>query len=64
MTRKEWIEKNLPAYIDRNAGGGVVGCPRTYRELARIDPSVLINCKKNSGITCTECWTMELNANK
>lgn len=61
MTRKEWIEKNLPAYINRNAGGGVVGCPRTYRELARIDPSVLISCKKNSGITCTECWNTELN---
>lgn len=61
MTRKEWIEKNLPAYINRNAGGGVVGCPRTYYELARIDPSVLISCKKNSGITCTECWNQELN---
>lgn len=61
MTRKEWIEKNLPAYINRNAGGGVVGCPRTYYDLARIDPSVLINCKKNSGITCTECWNQELN---
>lgn len=61
MTRKEWIEKNLPAYINRNAGGGVLGCPRTYRELARIDPSVLMSCKKNNGITCTECWNTELN---
>lgn len=61
MTRKEWIEKNLPAYINRNAGGGVIGCPRTYRELARIDPSVLMSCKKNNGITCTECWNTELN---
>lgn len=68
MTRKEWIEKNLPAYINRNAGGGVVGCPRTYRELARIDPSVLINktCRKRRGDdsfdVCEECWNMELNA--
>ena len=63
MTRKEWIEKNLPAYIDHNAGGGVIGCPRTYRELARIDPSVLISCKKNNGITttCTECWNTPLS---
>lgn len=60
MTRKEWMEKNLPAYIDSNAGGGVIGCPRTYRELARIDPSVLISCK-NKGITCTKCWNMDLN---
>lgn len=47
MTRKEWIEKNLPAYINDRADGGVIGCPRTYRELVRIDPSVLTNkpCK-------------------
>jgi hypothetical protein len=62
VTRKEWIEKNLPAYIDSNAGGGVVGCPSTYHKLVRIDPSVLAGCKKNNGITtCTECWNMKLN---
>lgn len=60
MTRKEWIEKNLPAYVNNNAGGGVMGCPRTYHELVRIDPSVLTSCK-GDGITCTECWNMELN---
>lgn len=67
MTRKEWIEKNLPAYINRNAGGDVVGCPRTYRELARIDPSVLTNnpCNGRQALSsfhmCTECWNQELN---
>lgn len=67
MTRKEWVEKNLPAYINRNAGGGVVGCPRSYHELARIDPSVLTNktCRKRPGDesfdVCKECWNMELN---
>lgn len=67
MTRKEWIEKNLPAYINSNAGGGVVGCPRTYRELARIDPSVLTNktCRNrredDSFDVCEECWNLELN---
>ena len=60
MTRKEWIEKNLPAYINDRADGGVIGCPRTYHELVRIDPSVLTSCK-GDGITCTECWNMELN---
>lgn len=60
MTRKEWMEKNLPAFVNNNAGGGVMGCPRTYRELVRIDPSVLTSCK-GDGITCTECWNMELN---
>lgn len=67
MTRKEWVEKNLPAYINRNAGGGVVGCPRSYHELARIDPSVLTNktCRKRPGDesfdVCKECWNIELN---
>ena len=67
MTRKEWMEKNLPAYVNNNAGGGVIGCPRSYRELARIDPSVCINktCKKRRGDdsfdVCEECWNTELN---
>lgn len=67
MTRKEWMEKNLPAYVNNNAGGGVIGCPRSYRELIRIDPSVCINktCKKRRGNdsfdVCEECWNMELN---
>lgn len=67
MTRKEWIEKNLPAYINENADGGVIGCPNWYRELARIDPSVLTNktCIKRprdeSFNVCKECWNMELN---
>lgn len=67
MTRKEWIEKNLPAYINENADGGVIGCPNWYRELARMDPSVLTNktCIKRprdeSFNVCKECWNMELN---
>lgn len=67
MTRKEWIEKNLPAYINRNAGGGVVGCPRTYYDLARIDPSVLTDnpCKGCHALSsfhvCESYWNQELN---
>lgn len=67
MTRKEWVEQNLPAYINRNADGGVIGCPNWYRELARIDPSVLTNktCIKRprdeSFNVCKECWNMELD---
>lgn len=38
MTRKEWIEKHLPAYVNDRADGGVIGCPRSYRELVRMDP--------------------------
>ena len=66
MTRKEWMEKNLPAYVNYNAGGGVIGCPRSYHELARIDPSVLTNktCRKHPGDesfdVCKECWNAPL----
>lgn len=67
MTRKEWVEKNLPAYVNNKARGGVIGCPNWYRELARIDPSVLTNktCIKRprdeSFNVCKECWNQELN---
>ena len=67
MTRKEWIEKNLPAYISDRADGGVIGCPRSYRELTEIDPSVLTDnpCKGCQALSsfdvCEECWNQELN---
>ena len=67
MTRKEWIEKNLPAYVNDRADGGVIGCPRSYRELVRMDPSVLTDnpCKGCHALSsfdvCTECWNQELN---
>lgn len=63
MTRKEWIEKNLPEYISDRADGGVIGCPRNYRELTEIDPSVLTNnpCEGCYAHVCEECWNMELN---
>ena len=43
MTRKEWIEKHLPEFVNYDADGGVIGCPASYHELVRIDPSVLTN---------------------
>lgn len=67
MTRKEWIEKHLPAYISDRADGGVIGCPRSYRELVRMDPNVLTDnpCKGCHALSsfdvCTECWNRELN---
>lgn len=62
MTRKEWIEKNLPAYVSNKARGGVIGCPNWYRELTRMDPGILVNwpCKtyhEESPLhICEECW--------
>ena len=67
MTRKEWIEKNLPAYVSNKARGGVIGCPNWYRELTRMDPGILVNepcktCHEESPLhMCEECWNQELN---
>lgn len=66
MTRKEWIEKNLPAWINENADGGVIGCPNWYRELTRMDPGILVDwpCKtcheENPLHMCEECWNQEI----
>ena len=67
MTRKEWIEKNLPEYVSNKARGGVIGCPNWYRELTRMDPGILVDwpCKtcheENPLHMCEECWNQELN---
>ena len=66
MTRKEWIEKNLPAYVSNKAHGGVLYCPSWYHELVRIDPGVLNKlCENRPDLTefkvCEECWNTELN---
>lgn len=67
MTRKEWVEKNLPAYIKDKACGGVLCCPSWYHELVRIDPSVLTNkpCQKRHDLSTSEmcelCWNQDLN---
>lgn len=47
MTRKEWIEKNLPAYVSNKARGGVIGCPNWYRELTRMDPGIPKLCRSS-----------------
>ena len=66
MTRKEWVEQNLPAYVSNKARGGVLCCPSWYHELVRIDPGVLNNlCEKRPDLNvfemCEACWNMELN---
>ncbi len=66
MTRKEWIEKNLPVYIDDRADGGVIGCPNWYHELTRMDSSILLNwpckgCHEMTPFVCELCWNTKLN---
>ena len=66
MTRKEWMEKNLPSYVKDYADGGVIGCPTTYNGLVRIDPSVRTNkpckgCHDMTSFVCELCWNTKLN---
>ena len=63
MPRKEWMLKNHPDVVDDRFRGGVLACPRNYRDLADIDPSAAecssIRCGMDPGgwsDNCTTCW--------
>lgn len=65
MTRKEWIEKNLPAYVNGVICGPIRGCPAMFEDLVALDPScnalrIGQPCCKDNGLTCTECWNQEI----
>lgn len=72
MTRKEWIKKNLPSYVnDQPTNDGVIcapvkGCPGMFKDLVALDPSCNVSyfgqpsCKDNN-ITCTECWNTPIS---
>lgn len=67
MTRKEWMLKNHPDVVGDGFRGGVLACPRNYRDLADIDPSVAecssIRCGMDPGgwsDNCTTCWNQEI----
>ena len=62
MTRREVMEKNHPDAVDDRSKGGVLACPRNYRDLADIDPSAAecssIRCGMDT--KCTACWNQEI----
>lgn len=67
MTRKEWMLKNHPNAVSDGYRGGVLACPRNYRDLADIDPSAAecssIRCGMDPGgwsDNCTTCWNQEI----
>lgn len=66
MTRKEWMLKNHPNAVSDGYRGGVLACPRNYRDLADIDPSVAecssIRCSMDPD--CTACWNQEIPGTK
>ena len=62
MTRREFMEKNHPDAMGDRFKGGVLACPRNYRDLADIDPSAAecssIRCGMDT--KCTACWNQEI----
>lgn len=56
MTRKEWIEKNLPAYVSNKARGGIWSSQEWIRVYLSIGHAkhvmkrALSICVKNAGI--------------
>lgn len=67
MTRREFMEKNHPDAVGDRFRGGVLACPRNYRDLVDIDPSAAecssIRCGMDPGgwsDNCTTCWNQEI----
>ncbi len=68
MTRKEWIREHHPEAIKKGFWGGVLGCPKGYPLLCRMDQSIRedppcvqhgLECKTSSA-TCERCWNKEM----
>ena len=73
MTRKEWIEKNLPAYVNDRADGGVIGCPAHYKKLVDADKSItsgkaygacIMKPGQLTNEVCAKCWNQEIPGTK
>lgn len=66
MTRREFMEKNHPDVVGDRFRGGVLACPRNYRDLADIDPSVAECSSIRCGMDpkCTACWDQEIPGTK
>lgn len=68
MTRREFMEKNHPDVVGDRFRGGVLACPRNYRDLADIDPSAAecssIRCGQLTNEVCAKCWNQEIPGTK
>lgn len=59
MTRREWVEKNMPHELNANKLGGVDGCP--YDNKYASMPGYLNESEWNCGtVSCYQCWGAEL----
>lgn len=68
MTRKEWMKEHYPKVCNEKFFGGVLGCPKGYELLCRMDQSIRedppciqhsLECK-TSLVTCEQCWNQEM----
>ena len=62
MTRREFMEKNHPEVLGDRFKGGVLACPRNYRDLVEIDPSAAGCSSIRCGMDpeCAACWNTPL----
>ena len=63
MTRREWVQRNMPGRVSDVAIGGVTGCPgcMEYSDMPGFDSNIRSNrsgCNKN----CSACWSVEIPA--
>ena len=59
MTRREWVEKNMPEMIDGECLGGVWGCPCESEYKSMPGHPSLEDCECGR-FSCDECWDAEL----
>lgn len=72
MTRKEWISKHYPEAINEKMVGGVLGCPKGYDLLCRMDKSILKDSPCANRILeretlfrlCELCWNKEMEVSE
>lgn len=73
MTRKEWMEANLPQQVRDDVCGGVIGCPSAYPKLEKEDYSIprMLECEienYSANLTlserCAKCWNREMEVPK
>lgn len=59
MTQKEMVLRMRPNVANKTSGGGVIGCPHTYRDIL---PEPIDLCAKDRARigSCEECWNMEM----
>lgn len=69
MTRKEWMKEHYPKACNEKFLGGVLGCPKGYELLCRMDQSLregpsCIQPSKTSLVTCEQCWNQEMEVSE